>query len=180
VADWRPVDAHEEERHAARAGPLERREPVRDGLEADAEAPPQQVDVVPQFFGGPEEPAVREDERAREVVREADPGQAARLVPRQVGGVDFGADEVVARDEREVRGELERPLPGAQQGREPQDAGLGVEAALDAVLFARFEIGDDRVVLLAQEAGEPAREVAAFRGTVEGRLLVDPFGRLVE
>ena len=56
----------------SRAGSAQRREPVADLLEADAEAAADDVDVVALLRGRLEERRVRHEHRAGEVVRESD------------------------------------------------------------------------------------------------------------
>src|SRR3546814_10842460 len=68
----RHVDAAEEHRNAARAGALERREPVARLFEADAILHPQPVDVVPHRPRAGTEGGIRHQHRARGIVREPD------------------------------------------------------------------------------------------------------------
>ncbi len=70
-----PVHAQEGEGDAAPAGALEGAEAVADRFEADAEAGLEEFDVVVEFLGGRVEGGVRHEERAREVVGEADAGE---------------------------------------------------------------------------------------------------------
>ena len=72
------VDAHEVERHAARAGALQRAEAMRDLLEAGVPAVLQLLDVVPQFHRRAGEAPIRHRERAGRVVDHRDAGDVAR------------------------------------------------------------------------------------------------------
>ncbi len=70
-----PVDPDEEEGHAPRIGPLQCAQPVAHHLEAGAEVPGQQFDVVAQRLGLRQKTAVRQQQRTGEVVGQADARQ---------------------------------------------------------------------------------------------------------
>uniref|UniRef100_UPI00311E46C1 hypothetical protein n=1 Tax=Thauera sp. SDU_THAU2 TaxID=3136633 RepID=UPI00311E46C1 len=132
------IHPHEEERHAARIRPLQRRQAVADGLEADAEAPAEAVDVVAQLLRRGQEAAVGQHQCAGEVVGQADARQHPGLVAaeRRLGG---DAVDVLPRLQKSELGRhLESLLAGFEQRRQAQHARHRIERTQRAVLVALF------------------------------------------
>src|ERR1700730_17219380 len=76
----RPVNPHEDERHAARPGALQCTEAVRDGLVADVEPSLQERDVVAEGLRAIQECLVRQDQGTSKVTGEADPAEHSSVV----------------------------------------------------------------------------------------------------
>ncbi len=85
---------------------------MADRLEADSEARREQFDVVAAVLRRPVERRVRHQQRPREVVREPDAGQVRCVSrPQLTCVVRQMTEERSMLEERELSGELERPLP---------------------------------------------------------------------
>ncbi len=99
-------------------------------LEADAELMAEQVDVVAPLLGGCEEFRVRQDQRAGEVVGEADAAEAAGVVAGEPGLLDQGAQFVVEGQHGDLGAKLKCLLSRPQARRQIECPGLGIEPAL--------------------------------------------------
>jgi len=146
------VDAGKEDRHALQPRPLQRRKPMTDLLQRSAEPGGEKLDVVAQLARRLVEAAIGQDQRAGEIVVQADAtdldgllGAEARLLQHllnRVAGMELGhldGDLKIARRRRGVT-------------RKGQDAACGVEAA--DRLFARIAAHHPHPVSALEEAGK--------------------------
>ncbi len=108
------VHAHEIERHAARAGTLQRAQAMRHLLEARVVAVLQLLDVVTQFHGGRRKAPIRHDERTGRVIEQTDAGDVARGRRLEPGG----CQHLVAEVGNEQIGQLRRKLKCARRLRQ--------------------------------------------------------------
>lgn len=104
------VDAKEEERYAARAFALQRREALTDLLERDAEGRGDAVDVVPGALGGGVELGVGHQDGSGEVVRQLDMAAGDAGLGADAGAGGEFIEGVLLLDEAENVGELEGPV----------------------------------------------------------------------
>lgn len=102
---------------------------MADGLEADAEAGLEQLDVVAELLGGAVEGGVRHEQGTGEVIGEADPGEACGLVGGEFTVGDQGVQQGAVFQQGELGGELEGALGLAEPGREQQETAVEVEPA---------------------------------------------------
>ncbi|MPL99021.1 hypothetical protein SDC9_45234 [bioreactor metagenome] len=165
------VDPDEEERHAAGLRPLQCREPVAGGLEADAEAARQQLDVIALGLGRLDEGAIGQDQRAGEVIRQADAQQAARLVAFHAGLAGEPVDLGALFQKGDLRRDLEGALTGAQPGGQVQHPRCRVVATQRGRVFVKRDA----------DAVPPGEPVGQPLGHPPGaQAAADRLGRLVE
>ena len=117
------VHAHEIERHAARAGTLQRAQAMRHLLEARVVAVLQLLDVVTQFHGGRRKAPIRHDERTGRVVEETDAGNVARRCRLEPGCRQHVVAEVGEEQVGQLRRELECARRLGQVAVQRQDLG---------------------------------------------------------
>ncbi len=140
-------------------------------LEAHAEALRQQVDVVQHLFGGAEEAAVRQDQRAREIAGQADARQRARFRTREAARVRQLVDQRAGLEIGQLRRQLERALARLRGIPDVQDLVARVESAQRGAFGVRALLrqgarGD--AVRAKQERLQPAGEVARVGGALAG------------
>ena len=176
-----PIDAHEVERHAARARPLQRRQAMADLLEARPEHVAQPLDVVAHRTRGGEKAAVGHEQRAGEIIGERDARDRRRRGAAEGGGADDGVDLRRLFDEADLMGDLKGAGLGVQavaKGQYPADAveppheaGGGFDAL---VLDAHGMFGEQ--VIGQRIGGHPrADRLSQFLGRlVERREIIAP------
>ena len=104
--------AQHEERHALRARPAERRQPVRDLLDVGAELRAQPVERIAMFLGGAEELAVGHDDRTGRIIGEAHVQQPAAPGIGRTRRLEHARDDRRELEQRELIGDAELRFSG--------------------------------------------------------------------
>ncbi|MNV14405.1 hypothetical protein D3C71_1050900 [compost metagenome] len=170
----RAVHADEEERHAARAGPLQGGQAVAHRLETHAKLVAEPVDVVVRRLGRPQEGCVGQHQRPRKVVGQTDARQRPGLVAGQPGAVGQALQLRALLQKRQLRRHLKRALPALQPRRQLQQPGLGLEHALRLArqvghIHHAHPVGHEQA--LGQRLIGPAGQQAPVGGTSLGRVV---------
>lgn len=155
----RVVDADEEERNSARTGAVEGGQAVADLLEAGAESALQDLDVVAQGPGRVEEPAIRHDDAAGEVVGECEAAEAPGLRTRELRPFHVAVEQFAPRVEGDLDGELEAARRRREQFGEKHAPAVEVVAARGLGHDVDREHAHLDSVNLAQMAAEAAKHV---------------------
>ena len=146
---------------------------MADRLEPHAEAPPQPLDIIGLRLRRREERAIRHDERAGEVIGEADAGKLASLLSFDHRIARQPVDQRTLLQKRELRRHLEGLLAVTQVGRDAQCPALRIIAAL-----ARRTLVEQDSDLMP--LGQPGHQAAMDGPRRKAGGAVKPLRRLIQ
>jgi hypothetical protein len=145
-------------------------------LPADAEAVPEQLDVVARGLGGAQELGVGHEHRRREVAGQRHAAERAALVAGEDRVVDERVDERPALEQPHLVGELEVARAAAQHLGQQQLAPRRVVAAHRAAHLLDGGDAHHHAVAPPQVVHQPAEQPLGL----EPRVHPQPLGRLLE
>ncbi len=144
---------------------------MRHLLEADAESPPDHVDVVALLLRGLQKRVVRHEHRRSEVVGERGSSERSRIVGRQKRARGQTIENRTKAEEPDLTGELHLARPRREQLRDREHLSIGVESTKRRLPLMRSGDAHLHAVRLLQVPNESRVDVVAFELGVAPEIL---------